>query len=50
MRRALAILLAFGRTTGHEHPHLRVVMGNYADLLGEMGRSPEQIEAEMQSL
>lgn len=50
LRRALAIFLGFARRTGHEHPNLRVARANYAGLLEEMGRSPAEVEAAIQSL
>jgi tetratricopeptide (TPR) repeat protein len=42
-RRTLEILLQFTVSTGHEHPHLRVVIGNYARSLEEMGLGPAQV-------
>jgi tetratricopeptide (TPR) repeat protein len=50
MRRALAIFLDFTRRTGHEHPYLRVVLGNYQDLLQEMGKSDTEIKAAIAAL
>jgi hypothetical protein len=41
MRRSVEIFVLFTRRTGHEHPHLRTAVGNYAGLLQAMGRSPE---------
>jgi hypothetical protein len=41
MRRALTALLKFTRTTGHMHPHIRSVFGNYAGLLKKC-RSPTE--------
>jgi hypothetical protein len=50
MRRALAILLSFRRNTGHEHPHLRAVIGNYVNLLAKTGLQPEQMQARLKDL
>ena len=50
MRRALAIFVAFARNTGHEHPHLRAAIGNYAGLLEAMGKSESEIEAAIESV
>jgi tetratricopeptide (TPR) repeat protein len=50
MRRHLVIFLDFARRTGHEHPHLRAAVANYADLLLEMGKSEAEVEAEIRSL
>lgn len=47
MCRALGILLRFGVATGHEHPYLRMVVGNYAGLLEAMGRSQAEIRVQM---
>ena len=41
MRRTVGILLQFTRDTGHSHPHLDGVLGNYCILLMEMGDSKE---------
>ena len=50
MRRALAIFLEFGRRSGHEHPNLQVARANYVALLEELGKSPVEVEAAIQSL
>ena len=44
MRRLLEILFKFAVATGHEHPHLQRALRNYAGLLSEMGRSPEEVQ------
>jgi len=44
MRRHLEIFLRFTVITGHEHPHLRAALGNYAGLLEAMGRSQAEIQ------
>ncbi len=49
-RRHLAIFLDFTRNTGHEHPHLRAAIGNYAALLTETGLQPEQVQARLKDL
>jgi hypothetical protein len=50
MKRALIILLNFTRRTGHVHPHLKAVFGNYITLLEEMGRSEEEIRATLREI
>jgi hypothetical protein len=50
MRRALAILLAFQRDTGHIHPRRDAVIGNYTGLLAAMGQSAAEIEAAIAAL
>jgi len=40
MRRACLILLAFTRTTGHTHPHLRKGLANYRSLLAACSPDP----------
>jgi hypothetical protein len=50
MRRNLELNLQFTAATGHEHPHLRAVISNYAVLLGEIGRSPAQIRAQLEGV
>jgi hypothetical protein len=49
-RRALEIFLQFNRRTGHEHPHLRTVIGNYTSLLDAVGQTPEQIHARLDEI
>jgi tetratricopeptide (TPR) repeat protein len=49
-RRILEIFLTFTRSTGHEHPHLRTVIGNHSGLLAAMGQSEEQIDAQLEAL
>lgn len=48
MRRALLIFGRFTADTGHEHPHLREAMGNFSNLLGQLGRDESEILAELQ--
>jgi tetratricopeptide (TPR) repeat protein len=50
MRRVLAIFFRFQRATGHLHPHLQVALNNYATLLSELGRSPEEIHATLHTM
>ena len=50
MRRAVIAILNFTRKTGHEHPHLSQVLGNYAGLLAEMGLPEEEVQARLNSL
>ena len=40
-RRALRILAVFGHRTGHEHPHFRTAIDNYAGLISVMGLSQD---------
>jgi hypothetical protein len=48
-RRALRILAEFGRRTGHEHPHFRTVINNYAGLISAMGLSQDAIAVRVRS-
>ncbi len=43
MRRALAIFRKVGESTGHEHPHMQTVIGNYTGLLQAMGLTGKEI-------
>jgi len=47
MRRVIEIFLRFTVATGHEHPHLRGAIGNYAALLQQMGYNEAQVVAEL---
>jgi len=47
MRRMVEILLRFTVATGHEHPYLQTVIGNYAGLLQQMGRSQQETQAQL---
>ncbi len=49
MRRVVVILVNFTRNTGHEHPHLRLVFGNYAQLLAEMALPEGEVQARWKS-
>ena len=49
-RRMAGIFLAFTRRTGLEHPHLRTALGNHTALLRALGRSEEDIQAELEQL
>lgn len=49
-RRMVGIFLDFTRRTGHEHPHLRAVLANYAGILKAMGRSKPKIQAQLRAL
>jgi tetratricopeptide (TPR) repeat protein len=49
-RRHVAIFLNFTRRTGHEHPHLRAALANYRGLLEALGRSENDIQAEIDQL
>jgi tetratricopeptide (TPR) repeat protein len=48
-RRMVGIFL-FTRRTGHEHPHLRMVLANYAGILKAMGRSKPKIQVQLRAL
>jgi tetratricopeptide (TPR) repeat protein len=48
-RQVLRILAVFGYRTGHEHPHSRTAINNYADLLAAMGLSEDAIAARVRS-
>jgi tetratricopeptide (TPR) repeat protein len=50
MRRHLAIFLSFQRDTGHAHPHRDAAIGNYAGLLGAMGKGDVEIDAMLTAL
>src|SRR5207247_2159728 len=49
-RRAFESFLKFTQATGHEHPHLRTVIGNYAGLLKAMGYTKDQIVARFKEI
>jgi hypothetical protein len=36
--------------TGHEHPHLQAAISNYSALLQAMGRSEDEIRAELEAV
>ena len=48
-RQVLRILAEFGHRTGHEHPHFRTAINNYAGLLSAMGLSEDAIAARVRS-
>jgi tetratricopeptide (TPR) repeat protein len=45
--RAVEILLKFTLATSHEHPHLQTAVGKYKDLLQQLGRSDQEIQAQL---
>ena len=49
-RRAVGIVFAFTRHTGHEHPHLHRITANYKGILKDLGRGEVEIEAEIGGL
>jgi tetratricopeptide (TPR) repeat protein len=49
-RRHLEILLEFARSTGHKHSHQNAAFENYAEILKEMGRDDQQVQAELAAL
>ena len=50
MRRMVQIFLAFGRRTGHEHPHMQSALGNCRQLLSAMPLTDDEIERRMREL
>lgn len=44
LRRSVSIFSVFGRHTGHQHPSLSTVIGNYRSLLAAMKLSEDEIE------
>src|SRR5271166_3158485 len=48
-RQVLRILAEFGHRTGHEHPHFRTAINNYAGLISAMGLSQDAIAARVRS-
>jgi hypothetical protein len=48
-RRHLRIFAEFRHRTGHEHPHFRAAINNYAGLLAAMGLSEAEILARLRS-
>ncbi|MEI7869452.1 MAG: tetratricopeptide repeat protein [Candidatus Methylumidiphilus sp.] len=50
MRRGLLIYLSFTRNTGHIHPHLPTVLGNYFGLLQAMAIAETDLMAKLSSL
>jgi tetratricopeptide (TPR) repeat protein len=48
-RRQLRIFVEFGHRTGHEHPHFRPAINNYAGLLAAMGLSQDEIWGRIRS-
>jgi len=49
-KQMVGIFLQFTRATGHEHPHLRVAINNYAGVLAATGYSPEQIRLRLDEI
>jgi tetratricopeptide (TPR) repeat protein len=47
--RCASILIAFGRSTGNEHPNLRAMLTNYKKLLQAMGLSESEALSKIQS-
>ena len=45
----LRIFAEFGYRTGHEHPHFRLAIDNYAGLISAMGLSQDAITARVRS-
>ena len=49
-RRQLAIFLYFTSSTGHEHPHQRDALEDYAGLLKALGKSHAEVGTEIDKL
>jgi tetratricopeptide (TPR) repeat protein len=49
-QQAVAILLAYARRTGHQHPHLRTALANYRGILQALGRSSADIQERLDGL
>jgi tetratricopeptide (TPR) repeat protein len=47
--RAIMIFIAFGKATGHEHPHMQAVLANYLGILTAMGLSEDEAKARIQA-
>jgi hypothetical protein len=50
LHRAVRILLSFQRDTGHEHPQLRILLGNYLGVLRMPIRSDLELRAILTTL
>jgi hypothetical protein len=50
MRRMVEILLNSTRATGHQHPKQQLALGNYTNLLLEMGLTEDQVRARLHEL
>ena len=50
IRRSLAILVNATLATGNKNPNLEVGLGNYVDLLKQMGASEKKIKGELDRL
>ena len=50
MKRSVEILIIFTRTTGQQHPHLKISVKNYIKLLQTIGRSKVQIETQLKKM
>ena len=50
MRRMVEIFLKFTNATCHQHPHLQAAIRNYAGLLHAMGRSQQEIQAQLNAI
>ena len=48
--RAAKIFVNFRLRSGHQHPHFRMVQSNYAHILEASGRTPDQVERELNAL
>jgi tetratricopeptide (TPR) repeat protein len=49
-RRALMILSRFAKVTGHRHPSMQMVIGNYASLLVKIGIPQDEIKKKIDEL
>lgn len=44
MRRHVVIIVEFGQSTGHEHPHMKAAISNYRLVLHQLGKSEFEID------
>lgn len=49
-RRSLVILTRFQITNGHQHPSYNTWLGNYIDILQALGRTEDEIKAEIDAI
>ena len=47
--RMITIFTAFGKATGHEHPHMQAALANYLGILTAMGLSEDEAKARIQA-
>jgi tetratricopeptide (TPR) repeat protein len=47
--RMVSIFVGFGKSTGHEHPHMQAVLQNYIGILTQMGMSEQEAISKIQA-